>query len=151
MARPRCPRRVGCLPARNYFKPCGVPSSQLEEIVLAVDELEALRLADLEGLYQDRAARAMSVSRQTFGRIVEEARRKVAEALVKGKALRIEGGDVELDDQDMARACGCCAQPEQTTGKACPPIAAKPGRTAAAKPARAQGTTRRRKALRGAA
>jgi predicted DNA-binding protein (UPF0251 family) len=136
------------LPARNYFKPCGVPSSQLEEIVLAVDELEALRLADLEGLYQNRAAGAMSVSRQTFGRIVEEARRKVADALVKGKALRIEGGDVELDDQDMALACGCCRQTEETKATACPPVTAKPRRTEAIRPARAQGVARRRRAPR---
>lgn len=64
----------------------------LDEIRLAMDELEALRLADLEGLYQEDAARAMGVSRQTFARIVDSARRKVAEALVHGKALRIDLG-----------------------------------------------------------
>ncbi len=69
--------------------------SELEEVVLTVDELEALRLADLEGHYQDEAAAKMGVSRQTFGRIVSAARRKAAEALVEGKALRIEGGKFE--------------------------------------------------------
>jgi predicted DNA-binding protein (UPF0251 family) len=66
----------------------------LEEVALSVDELEALRLADLEGLYHDGAAERMGVSRATFGRIVETARRKVADALVCGKALRIGGGVV---------------------------------------------------------
>jgi len=69
--------------------------SQLEEVVLTVDELEALRLSDLEGLYQEAAADQMNVSRQTFGRIVSVARKKVAEALVVGKAVRIEGGEFQ--------------------------------------------------------
>jgi predicted DNA-binding protein (UPF0251 family) len=95
MPRPLCPRRIDALPPRDYFKPRGVPVTQLEEIRLSVDELEALRLADLEGLYQEDAAARMNVSRATFGRIVESARRKVAEVLVGGHALRIEGGVVE--------------------------------------------------------
>jgi predicted DNA-binding protein (UPF0251 family) len=66
----------------------------LDEVMLGVDEFEAIRLADLEGLYQEVAAERMGVSRQTFGRIVAAGRAKVAEALVKGKALRIEGGVV---------------------------------------------------------
>jgi predicted DNA-binding protein (UPF0251 family) len=68
--------------------------AELEEVALSVDELEALRLADLEGLYHDGAAERMGVSRATFGRIVETARRKVAEALVHGRALKIGGGAV---------------------------------------------------------
>jgi predicted DNA-binding protein (UPF0251 family) len=68
--------------------------TELEEVALSIDELEALRLADLEGLYHDGAAERMGVSRATFGRIVETARRKVAEALVEGKALKIGGGVV---------------------------------------------------------
>jgi predicted DNA-binding protein (UPF0251 family) len=77
----------------------GVPISILEEIVLLMDEFEAIRLADLEGLYQEQAAERMNVSRQTFGRIVEAARRKVAKALSDGLALRIEGGEVEMPDE----------------------------------------------------
>ena len=65
----------------------------LEEVVLTIDEFEAVRLADLEGLYQEQAAEKMNVSRQTFGRIIESARKKVAEALVQGKALKIGGGE----------------------------------------------------------
>lgn len=94
MARPPCPRRVAGPPACDYFKPRGVPMSELEEVALSVDEFEAIRLADLEGLYHDGAAGRMRVSRATFGRIVEAARRKVAEALVLGKALKIGGGVV---------------------------------------------------------
>ncbi len=96
MARPRNCRRVGFMPGTNYFKPRGIPLSMLEEVVLTVDEFEAIRLADLDGLYQEHAAEKMKVSRQTFGRIVESAHKKVAEALVKGKALKIEGGEFAM-------------------------------------------------------
>jgi predicted DNA-binding protein (UPF0251 family) len=84
-----------------------LPVSGLEEIVLSVDELEALRLADLEGLYHEDAATRMNVSRATFGRIVEMARKKVAEVLVRGRALRIEGGVVERPALRRF-ACGAC-------------------------------------------
>ena len=104
MARPRNCRRVGSMPGSNYFKPRGIPLSSLEEVVLSVDEFEAIRLADLEGLYQEQAAERMKVSRQTFGRIVESAHRKVAEALVEGKAMKIEGGEVEMASM---RKFGC--------------------------------------------
>lgn len=90
MARPLQPRTCRCDPKARYFKPRGVPLSQLEEESLALDEMEALRLADLEGLYHETAATRMKVSRATFGRILENARRKVARALLEGKALRIE-------------------------------------------------------------
>lgn len=94
MARP-CKCRNVCLePQAVYFKPRAVPMSDLEEISLAVDELEAVRLADLEGLYQEDAAAKMGVSRQTFGNIVAAARKKIADALVNAKALKINGGVV---------------------------------------------------------
>ena len=96
MARPKCCRRVKGVPTATYFKPRGIPLTELEEIVLGVDEFEALRLADLQGLYHEKAAAEMGISRQTFGRIIEAARKKISEALVKGKALRIEGGDLEF-------------------------------------------------------
>lgn len=94
MPRPHCMRRIHVVPGTTYFKPAGVPLHALEEVVLALDELEALRLADLEALYQEEAAAKMNVSRPTFARVIETARRKVADALVNGKALRIEGGPV---------------------------------------------------------
>ena len=96
MPRPTCCRRVGGMPRCGLFKPAGVPCSSLEEIVLTVDEMEAMRLADLEGMYQEQAAGQMNISRQTFGRVIESARRKVARALCQGQALRIEGGTVEV-------------------------------------------------------
>jgi uncharacterized protein len=107
MARPRQCRRVGSMPESNYFKPRGIPLSMLEEVILTVDEFEAIRLADLEGLYQEQAAEKMTVSRQTFGRIIESARRKVAEAVVKGKALKIEGGKVEMASMRRFRCHDC--------------------------------------------
>src|SRR4030067_3347090 len=107
MARPRQCRRVGSMPEMNYFKPRGIPLSMLEEVVLTVDEFEAVRLADLEGLYQERAAEKMNVSRQTFGRIIDSAHKKVAEALVKGKALKIEGGEFEMAAMRKFRCYDC--------------------------------------------
>ena len=96
MPRPKRCRRISSTPGSSYFKPRGIPLSVLEEVILSVDEFEAIRLADLEGLYQELAAEKMSVSRQTFGRIIESAHQKVAEALVRGKALKIEGGAIEI-------------------------------------------------------
>jgi len=78
------------MPESNYFKPRGVPLSALEEVILTVDEFEAIRLADHEGLYHEEAAVRMSVSRATFGRILDSARGKVADAIVNGKALKID-------------------------------------------------------------
>ncbi len=83
------------MPSVRHFKPQGVPLAELEEVVLAEDELEAMRLADVEGLYHESAAERMNVSRPTFGRILAQARRAVATAITHGKALRIEGGVVE--------------------------------------------------------
>ena len=107
MARPRQCRRVGSMPESNYFKPRGIPLSILEEVILNVDEFEAIRLTDLEGLYQEQAAEKMNVSRQTFGRIIDSAHKKVADVLVGGKALKIEGGDFELDSLRKFRCYDC--------------------------------------------
>ena len=84
------------MPQATFYKPRGVPLSALQHITLTVDELEAIRLADLQGLYQEQAAEKMNVSRQTFGRILESAHKKIADALVNGKALAIQGGSIEL-------------------------------------------------------
>ena len=107
MPRPRRCRRVGGPPGCVLFKPAGVPSSRLTELVLGIDELEAIRLADVEGLYQEQAADLMKVSRQTFGRIVSSARRKVALALVQGLSLRIEGGEIEMADKRTFQCSKC--------------------------------------------
>jgi PHP family Zn ribbon phosphoesterase len=78
-------------------------------VLLTLDEYETIRLADLEGLYQDQAASLMNVSRQTFGRIIEAARRKVADVLVNGKGLKIEGGPVSMKAKKPAM-CPRCRQ-----------------------------------------
>ena len=70
--------------------------AELAEVVVSEDGLEAIRLADVEGLYHDEAARRMGVSRATFGRVLEVARRALGEAITQGRALRIEGGNVEV-------------------------------------------------------
>lgn len=92
MPRYRKRRRVEHIPSCRHFKPAGIPAYDLEEVILRVEEMEALRLKDLLGLDQETGAERMNVSRPTFQRILVEAHRKVAEALVEGKALRIEGG-----------------------------------------------------------
>lgn len=89
MSRPKKCRCVSCKPNALYFKPRGIPLIHLEETDLALDELEALKLADYEGLYHEEAAARMNVSRPTFGRILSQARHKVAEAIIKGRALKI--------------------------------------------------------------
>lgn len=92
MVRPKFPRNVRCSPESVFFKPRGIPVSILDEVVLTVDELESIRLADFEGMYQEQAAESMNISRQTFGRILDSAHKKIADALINGKAIRIEGG-----------------------------------------------------------
>jgi hypothetical protein len=84
------------MPQVTYYKPRGIPMTELQSVELTVDEFEAIRLADCERLYQEQAAERMNVSRQTFGRILDAARAKVADALVHGKALLIQGGPVEV-------------------------------------------------------
>jgi predicted DNA-binding protein (UPF0251 family) len=96
MPRPKKCRWISDHPGVSFFKPQGTPLRMLDQIYLGVDELEAMRLADLEGLNQKEAAQQMNVSRATFGRIVAQGRKKVADALVHGNAIRIEGGEVEL-------------------------------------------------------
>jgi len=105
MARPRKCRFVGCRPNAYYFKPRGIPLFKLEEVSLHMDEVEALRLADYEGLYHEDAAQKMKISRATFGRILDQARRKVAEALLKGKALRIEININQKGESHESRIC----------------------------------------------
>jgi hypothetical protein len=92
VGRPTHCRSVQDLPKVTCFKPHGVPHKDLKSVLLTVDELEAIRLADKEGLYQADAAVQMNVSRPTFGRILEAAHKKVAEAIVDGKQLCIQGG-----------------------------------------------------------
>ena len=97
MARPLNCRRIFRKPGCIYYKPAGVPLSRLKEVVITLDEFEAMRLVDLDGLYQEIAAKKMGISRQTLGRVVESARHKVAQALMSGMAMRFEGGNITMD------------------------------------------------------
>ena len=92
---PKC-RRVAFLPSVTYFKPAGIPLRALEEVRLSVEEAEAIRLKDLEGLEQEQGAERMNISRPTFQRVLASGRQKIAEALLNGKAIRIEGGSFEM-------------------------------------------------------
>ncbi len=99
MPRPRKCCRVAFSPEVTYFKPAGIPLRMLDEIELTVEELEAIRLKDMEGLEQEPGAAKMNISRPTFQRILASARQKIAEALLKGKAIRIGGGAFEISLQ----------------------------------------------------
>lgn len=124
MPRPECNRIVSELPATSVFKPQGIAHQLLERVELTVDEFEAIRLADLHGLYQEQGAEQMQVSRQTFGRILTSAHRKVADFLVNGKALRIQGGHVELRQAHGFKCYSCRHEwredPPKERGECCP-------------------------------
>jgi len=96
MARPVKLRCVTQLPSTGVFRPVGIPANVLQEVRLSVEEVEAIRLKDLEGLEQEQCAEKMHISRPTFHRILELARRKLADALINGKAIQIEGGNFGL-------------------------------------------------------
>ena len=96
MPRPTKCRRVAFLPSVAYFKPAGIPLRALEEVRLSVDEAEAIRLKDLEDLEQEEGAEKMNISRPTFQRVLASGRQKIADALLNGKAIRIEGGSFEM-------------------------------------------------------
>ena len=96
MSRPRLCRRVGITPEITYFKPRGVPLTYLEEVILNVDEFEAVRLKDLEGMEQEECAKKMNISQPTFHRLVLSARKKIADAIINGKAIKIEGGNYKF-------------------------------------------------------
>ena len=93
MVRPRKIRRIGFDPEVTYFKPRGTPLSGLDEVELGHDEMEAIRLKNIEKFDQKRCAQKMKISQSTFQRILSSAYKKIAEALIRGKAIRIEDGE----------------------------------------------------------
>ena len=101
MPRPFCRRRIAGAPAASVFKPAGIPIMEIDEVVITLDEFEAVRLADLDRLYQEKAAEQMGVSRPTFSRIIDAARHKMADAIVDGKALEDRG----RSDRPSGRQC----------------------------------------------
>lgn len=126
VGRPTACRSIDELPRITCFMPEGVPLDALKGVVLSVDELEAIRLADKEGLYHADAAVKMSVSRPTFGRILESARKKVAEALVDGKKICIHGGVIRslcdtlaTDRPDICVCPECNAELPHKKGEPC--------------------------------
>ena len=108
MPRPYCRRRVSGEPFASTFGPEGLSEDGAGVISMTLDEFEAMRLAHNEGLYQQDASARMEVSRATFGRILESAHRKVTEALLDGRVLRIEGGSVRVVGPRRFR-CATCA------------------------------------------
>ena len=133
MVRPKKCRMVASLPNVTYYKPAGIPLRLLNEVRLSIEEAEALRLKELEGLEQSEGAVRMGISRPTFQRILSSARKKVADALLNGKAIRIEGGNFQitgtrscchrdhnwvrqLDSNNMDTTnCPVCGDPEART------------------------------------
>jgi predicted DNA-binding protein (UPF0251 family) len=99
LPRPRRRRWVGHEPGVTFFKPRGVPMNQLEEITISIEEYEALKLADLQGKSQKDSAERMGVSQPTFNRLLSAARKKISNAIVNGKAIKIEGGHYVITSQ----------------------------------------------------
>jgi uncharacterized protein len=97
MPRPIIPRRISYRGGVSYFKPSGIPLRELDEIILTNEEVEALRLKDVEGLSQTEASKKMNISQPTFFRIINTARKKVSDAIVNGKAIRVQGGTYHFD------------------------------------------------------
>ena len=95
MPRPQKCRRVAFMPGVTYFKPAGIPLRELEENQLTIEEAESIRLKDIENMGQEQCAENMNISRPTFQRVLASARKKIADALLNGKAIRITGGNYE--------------------------------------------------------
>ncbi|MBW1641492.1 MAG: DUF134 domain-containing protein [Deltaproteobacteria bacterium] len=108
MGRNKKNRIVKYNPDVNYFKPRGIPMFDLEEVSLTVDEREAMRLADFLGMSHEEAGKEMGVSRATFGRIVQNARKIIADAMINGKAIMIEGGNFNVVDDSRRFNCRTC-------------------------------------------
>jgi predicted DNA-binding protein (UPF0251 family) len=108
MVRPQKDRLVAFNPEISYFKPRGIPMIDLEEVCLTVDQREAIRLSDLLGMSHEDAGRRMGVSRATFGRIIQRARNAVADALINGKAINVEGGSYRIVNKVRLFQCINC-------------------------------------------
>lgn len=106
MARPKKCRWVEFEPGITFFKPQGIPLRHLEQVIIGVDELEALRLSDYLGLSHEEVAQDMNVSRPTVTRMLARAHKAVADALVNGKAIKIQGGDYKLAEREYS--CNSC-------------------------------------------
>jgi uncharacterized protein len=110
MVRPFKCRHISNAPEVDYFKPRGIPLCDLEEINLSLDELEAIRLADFDDLYHEQAAEKMKIARQTFSKILNTAHQKVADSLINGKAIKIEGGVYTIRKNEQPSRNGTCSK-----------------------------------------
>ena len=108
MVRPQKNRIIAFKPDVSYFKPRGIPMIDLTEVRLTVDERESIRLADLLGISYEEAGERMGVSRATFGRIVQRARKAVADALINGKAIKVDGGNYSIAGKKRIFICNNC-------------------------------------------
>ena len=106
MPRPKRNRRMGVPPAMQGFKPFGIPFRNIQKVTLLFEEFESIRLADYDGLTQEQAAEKMNISRPTFTRIYDKARKTIAKAFVESIAVIISGGNVQLDKTWVK--CGKC-------------------------------------------
>jgi uncharacterized protein len=133
MPRPKCCRNIGAMPETRCFRPEDEQASPCDEVVMTLDEFEAVRLAFYEGMYQEQAATMMNVSRPTFGRIIESAQHKIADFLVNGKGLRIPGGEISVIKPNRDPCKGCKRASERCDrggdGKRCPFCRKGPRRT----------------------
>ena len=116
MPRPRKWRKVCCLPESNLFGPLNHSQNQDSFVCMTVDEYETIRLIDLEGFTQEESAKQMNISRTTVQAIYNDARKKLADSLVHGKVLTIEGGDYMLCD-GLEKTCGCGGCQRHRCGK----------------------------------
>jgi len=96
MPRPRICRRIKFKPGVTYFKPAGIRITELKETNLTFEEYETIRLIDLENIGQSKAGKMMKISQPTLSRLLKSARKKIADSIIKGKAIRIEGGNYEF-------------------------------------------------------
>ena len=107
MSRPPKEKRIGCHPGRRVFRPAGVPMRKSETIQISLDEFEAIRLADVEGMRHEEAAVMMGTSRPTLTRILNSARKKVGTALTELRPLVVEGGNVLVEEIPEFTCCRC--------------------------------------------
>ncbi len=99
----------------------GIPARLLERVDLSVDEYEALRLADYEGFEHKEAAEKMGISRPTFTRLIDQARKKIASGIIEGKEISIEGGDFQFIQHIVrCRSCGSLSSYSQRAPEKCP-------------------------------
>jgi uncharacterized protein len=106
MARPQKDRLIKEPPLFSEFKPAGIPGRLVEKVILTIDEYEAFRLSDNLAMSQEEAADEMEISRPTFTRLIESARKKISELIINGKMLVIEGGNIHFR-QNLIKCRGC--------------------------------------------